>query len=382
MQVEVLTGFDGSSPYADAGVRWESERQVVLRPGLRRVAGRSEEAPGAGSRFSTRLRNVSGAAAPLTVVADWEAPGRVGGHDLGYWRPEGAAEWTMIPGHRRGATRIEYALEVPPGTTELGLYPEFNCGACDAFVTDCARRGVGTEVIGKSREGRDLWLLTLPSPNAEARPFFFQARDHAYETAGSYAVLGVVDFLLGGAPLARYLRSKFRVHIVPMTNPDGVYNGMSRLTWEQGADMNRVQTVPDPAHDALQTAIDCVRPVVHMNLHNWTSKFTDGLLANDASIAERILVHLPADSAHHKRWQVESTADYIRKAGWADLPPEVVREKRRQAWSWKNYCQEQFGAVGVNFEFPWFALDTAAMRAKGARAFAALALAAIDEKGW
>jgi len=47
--------------------------------------------------------------------------------------------------------------------------------------------------------------------------------------------------------------------------------------------------------------------------------------------------------------------------------------------SWKDYCFEQFGARGVTFEFPWFALTTAAMRDKGKRAFVALALSVIEE---
>ncbi len=397
MSVEIITGFDGASPYADAGVKRESEDCAVVLPSLRRMPGRSEEAPGAGSRFNIRLHNPSAAPQRFTVIADWETPARVSGHDLGYVRhgevqgsaaaPSGAMPdkstvgggWRMIPGFRMAETRIEYRLELPPGMTELGLFPEFNYGACANFAADCRSRGVGVEVIGRSRENRDMWMLSLPSPSQSALPFFLQARDHAYETAGSYCVLGIVDFLLGDAALAQYLRSKFHVYIVPMTNPDGVYNGMSRLTWEQGADMNRINTVPDAAHDALQSAIDRVRPAVHMNIHNWTNKFVDGLLANDQTIADKILTHMPADSAHFKRWKVETTADYIRSAGWEKLPAEEVRERRKKSWSWKNYCKETFDAIGVNFEFPWFGLDPAAMRAKGVRAFCALALAAVEE---
>ena len=48
----------------------------------------------------------------------------------------------------------------------------------------------------------------------------------------------------------------------------------------------------------------------------------------------------------------------------------------------KDYCKEKFNAICVTFELPWFGLNTADMRAKGARAFTALALAAIAERGW
>lgn len=398
MSVEIITGFDGASPYADAGVQRESENCAVVLPSLRRMPGRSEEAPGAGSRFNIRLHNQSAMPQQFTVIADWETPARVADHDLGYVRygdvhgPAAAHSkamadkstvdrgWRMIPGFRLGETCVEYKLELPPGITELGLSPEFNYGDCAKFAADCQARGIVVEVIGQSRQKRDVWMLSLASPNRSARTFFLQARDHAYESAGSFCVLGIVDFLLGASALAQYLRSKFHVYIVPMTNPDGVHDGMSRLTWEQGADMNRINTVPDAAHDALQAAIDRVRPIVHMNIHNWINKFVDGLLANDQPVAEKILAHMPAESAHHKRWRVETTADFIKAAGWENLSAEAVREKRRASWSWKNYCQEKFGAIGVNFEFPWFGLDPAAMRAKGVLAFCALALAAVEEK--
>lgn len=286
----------------------------------------------------------------------------------------------MIPGYRLGETAIEYQLNLPPGITALGLYPAYNYSTCTSFVARAEALGTGLDVIGVSREGREIWMLQIPSPNRSALPFFLQVRDHPYETSGSFCVEGVVDFLLGESSLARYVRSKFDVFIVPMTNPDGVYNGMSRLTWERGADMNRVRTNPDAAHDALKSTIDRVRPAVHMNIHLWTDKFVDGLLLNDQPIADKIQTHMPADHLHNKRWKVRTTADYIKREGWENMSAAEVLESRAKYWSWRNYCKEEFDATGVNFEFPWFGLDTASMRIKGAQAFAALALAAIEER--
>ena len=392
MSIEILTGFDGASPYSDVGVTRESENCAVVFPGLRRIPGNSGEAAGVSSRLNIRLQNTGNAAAQFTIIADWKSAdckkcASPDGHDLGYVlypQTHGSTgdngDWLMIPGYRRGNTQIEYHLDLPPGITALGLFPEFNYGDCAHFVADCKARGVEVETIGQSREKRDIWLLSLPSPNKTAPPFFLQARDHAYETAGSFCVLGIVDFLLSNSALAQYLRSKFHVYIVPMTNPDGVYNGMSQLTWEQGANMNRIFTVPDAAHDALKSAIDRIRPAVHMNIHNWTHKFLDGLLANDQTIADKILTHMPADYRHNKRWTVQTTAEYIKASGWDTLPADEMRKQHQKHWSWKNYCKDKFEAIGVTFEFPWFGLNTTAMRAKGAQAFCALALAAVEER--
>ena len=53
MSVEILTGFDGSSPHADAGVDRTGDAAFVLRPGWRAQEGVSEEAPGCGSRAAS-----------------------------------------------------------------------------------------------------------------------------------------------------------------------------------------------------------------------------------------------------------------------------------------------------------------------------------------
>ena len=233
MDLEILTGFDGSCPHSERGVTRDGEGRFVLYPSFREREGISEEAPGAGSRFSTRIRNSGKQVAETELVLDWETEQRTLHHDLGYIRPEGQDEWTMVPGIRLGSV-VTYRLSIPPGVTEMGLYPEYNYGACQRFV-ESVPGDVAVGVIGKSQQGRPIWRLTLPSANPAATCFFIQARDHAYETAGSYCVEGIIDFLLSGEALAEYLRSKFTVVIVPMTNPDGVHNGMSRLTSERGA---------------------------------------------------------------------------------------------------------------------------------------------------
>ena len=107
-----------------------------------------------------------------------------------------------------------------------------------------------------------------------------------------------------------------------------------------------------------------------MNVHNWTNKFVDGLLVNEAETAERIVALFPADHARYKRWQVEVRADWL-KANNVTETPEANK-------SWKNYCDEQFGAISVNFELPWFGISTAAMEEKGRKAMVALALTAVE----
>ncbi len=370
MAVDLLLGFDGSAPHNRRGARRLGPAAFELRPNTRREPGLSEEVtPPGGSRFWTRVSNSGRDAVTVRLRVNWECAERIRHHDFGYIRHEADADWTLVPARRRRAV-AEYRLRLAPGVTDVALSPEYNCADALAFVRRTAAAGAVAREIGRSRGGRKLWSLNFPSPDPRAATFLVLARNHAYESSGSYAAEGIASFLLSDDPLAAYLRGKFSVCLLPLTNPDGVHDGMSRLTRERGADLNRLHTLPDAAHRALRAAIDDLRPAVLMNVHNWTDKFVDGLLANEQQVAERIQAHMPADAAHGKRWRVETRDDYLRAIGQSEVP--------ETAKSWKDYGLERFGATCVTFEFPWFGLRAADMREKGRQAFVALALAAVE----
>eukprot|EP00930_Biecheleria_cincta_P040724 TRINITY_DN27896_c0_g1_i1.p1 TRINITY_DN27896_c0_g1~~TRINITY_DN27896_c0_g1_i1.p1 ORF type:complete len:791 (-),score=97.67 TRINITY_DN27896_c0_g1_i1:872-3244(-) len=71
------------------------------------------------------------------------------------------------------------------------------------------------------------------------------ARQHPGEVVGSWAVQGLLKFLLGPTPAARRLREDYVFHVVPMVNVDGVVHGNSRCTLA-GVDPNRVWHDPNP----------------------------------------------------------------------------------------------------------------------------------------
>ncbi len=87
------------------------------------------------------------------------------------------------------------------------------------------------ESIGKSVEGRDLWILKI-SDNAqenEAEPeVFYTATMHGDETLGYILMLRLADSLLKGYnPIAKTnnLVDNLEIFINPLANPDGTYAG-------------------------------------------------------------------------------------------------------------------------------------------------------------
>lgn len=71
------------------------------------------------------------------------------------------------------------------------------------------------------------------------------ARQHPGEVVGSWAVQGLLRFLLGATPAAKRLREEFVFHVIPLVNVDGVVHGNSRCTLA-GVDPNRVWHDPNP----------------------------------------------------------------------------------------------------------------------------------------
>lgn len=71
------------------------------------------------------------------------------------------------------------------------------------------------------------------------------SRVHPGEVQSSFALEGLVEFLLSDSEEANEIRSKFIVYVVPMLNIDGVINGNQRTNLA-GLDLNRVWSDPSP----------------------------------------------------------------------------------------------------------------------------------------
>lgn len=77
------------------------------------------------------------------------------------------------------------------------------------------------------------------------RVMVITSRVHPGETQSSFALEGMVNFLLSDDPRAQDLRKNFIFYVVPMLNPDGVIQGNMR-TDLCGVDMNRRWTDSSP----------------------------------------------------------------------------------------------------------------------------------------
>ncbi len=101
--------------------------------------------------------------------------------------------------------------------------------------------------LGATVEGRDLDLVTVGRTAPGKLPIWIIARQHPGESMAEWFVEGLLERLLDGAdPVARRIREKAVLYIVPNMNPDGAIRGNLR-TNAAGANLNREWREPDPA---------------------------------------------------------------------------------------------------------------------------------------
>ena len=93
--------------------------------------------------------------------------------------------------------------------------------------------------IGKSKMGKDLWLLDIGAGEKRKKEtVVIISRQHPPEVTGYFAMQTFVEEILADHPLAKNFREKYRMLVYPLMNPDGVDQGHWRHNIG-GVDLNR-----------------------------------------------------------------------------------------------------------------------------------------------
>lgn len=115
----------------------------------------------------------------------------------------------------------------------------------DLVDRTAATAGVVHSVLGRTLDGRDLDLLTFGEPGPERRSIWVIGRQHPGETMASFWMEGFLARLADPEDaLARQLRERAVIYVVPHMNPDGAIRGHLR-TNAAGVNLNRVWDAPD-----------------------------------------------------------------------------------------------------------------------------------------
>jgi murein tripeptide amidase MpaA len=139
----------------------------------------------------------------------------------------------------------------------IAYIPPYTLSKLESLLSELRPHpGVRIETIGKSVEGRPLYLVSVAEPGSseEDRPVtWIVARQHAFEAGGSWAVEGLLRFLTGPDPEAQSIRKQVLFKVCPMVNPDGVVVGGTRFN-ARGIDLNRHWHTTDPLSQDVKSA--------------------------------------------------------------------------------------------------------------------------------
>jgi Zinc carboxypeptidase len=135
------------------------------------------------------------------------------------------------------------------------------------------RGRLGLEEVGRSVQGRPLYLLTAGSG---PRKVLLWSQMHGDEPSATPALLDLVDTLLASdAAEARAILDGLSLLLVPMLNPDGTERYARRNA--QAIDVNRdALSLTSPEGRVLKAVRDRFRPELGFNLHDQNRRTTVG----------------------------------------------------------------------------------------------------------
>jgi murein tripeptide amidase MpaA len=217
----------------------------------------------------------------------------------------------------------------------------------DLVAETAACEGVDYVRLGSTLDGQSIDCLEMGEGDVQV---WLYARQHPGETQAEWWIEGALECLTDPAdPVARALRAKCRIHVVPNCNPDGSRRGNLR-TNAVGANLNREWAEPTPEKSpevlailgrmdetgvdfAMDVHADEAIPAVFLagfdGIPSWTQAQGDGY-----DRYERILDR--------------RTPDFQTKLGY----PKAARSKANLAMS-TNQLAERFGAVAMTLEMPY-----------------------------
>ena len=340
--LQVLGGFDGANPQeGSAIVREQSDRF--------RIYPFNEEGSNDAYyfRFNTKVVNGCAVEKAIELLVEWPALERHPDYpyDVYYYGRRGQWRWTYAS--VQGVT-AQVHIEVPPGETYVGFYPRYSFGQYEDFIKNLNPSPLLTVwEEGKSYYGRNIYALKLTAPGATdgRRVILITARNHPYETSGSYIVEEMVRFLLGDSDEAEQLQKKHIFYFLPMMNPDGVALGMNQRTRPNGVNLSYGVGADDPALQTLLKLVERIGPVLWADIHSWPHKGDDGMWCTHQWVADGLLQRMPNGTFQDYVWNVS----FVRERGTAD----------NHLWQWLIRTMD---GGGVSLSISWYRRNEADLR--------------------
>lgn len=342
--IEVIGGFDGANPQSQDSIIQESSNRFRIKPFNEKGSNDSYY-----FRFNTRVINQSQNPQPLELIIEWPAllnhPDYP--YDTYYYGDMGKWKWTYAAIEE---TEAKIHIHVPPGITYVGCYPRYNYNYLEEFLSKIQEtKELKKWVVGKSFFNRNIWCIKITDPDVpsvEKTTVLLTARNHPYETSGSYITEEIVRYLQKSHDLtAARLKKEHIIYIIPVLNPDGVALGLNQQTRPGGVNISYGVESDDPAVKTLLKTVDNFRPVLWADIHSWPHKGDDGMWCTHKWIADELLAAIPNRTFNNYIWDVS----FVNERNTKD----------NHLWQW---LIRTYNSGGVSLSISWYRRNEKDMR--------------------
>jgi len=249
---------------------------------------------------------------------------------------------------------VTVQFSLPPGLSWISTNPPWHIRQNEDWFRKIRQAGARARVIGYSAAKRPIRAVEFGRGPLTA---VVLARMHPYESASSFAARGVAEWLARARP--RKVLQEWTVSIVPISNPDGVAEGCTRLTGRNGVDLNiEAMDSADQVATVLRRWIAGKKPDVFLNFHNWMSKTANGLYYFEKPELWAFLKEFDRMVWEGRTWYALRIGEDLRGGD----PERQVLER---------HCRAAFGSLCYILEFPWHGSTPQGIRLSGERGFKA-----------
>jgi hypothetical protein len=256
LQVSVSADFPGGS----VEVERAEGSSLRIRPGKR---------PGRGWECWWYFKASGLPAGTLTLDVGggvWATP------DRAVWSRDGKT-WTRTPaGKRVEKDRIRYEIETGAAEAWFAWGPPFVLEDAAAAVAEAAKSCPEAKAfeLCKSRDGRSVPAVRIGSG---PRRVWIQARQHAWESGGSWVGRGFLEWTTSADPAAAALRARAEIVVVPVMDADAVSigaGGKGQTPQDHNRDWSDAPHWPEvkAAQDGIRAMAAAGGLDVFVDLHN------------------------------------------------------------------------------------------------------------------
>ena len=292
-----------------------------------------------GRELALRIVNLNESAYP----AGWPGYRACVSEDRSYW---GRAETSFDDKADNGTLAIRHA---PAGDLAWFAYfaPYSLERHADLIAEAAASEGVAYRCLGHSLDGRPIDCLEMGEGQM---PVWLYARQHPGESMAEWWMEGALEALCDPAdPVARLLRAKCRLYLVPNCNPDGSFRGHLR-TNAIGTNLNREWHAPSaeksPEVLAILSRMDSTGVRFAMDVHG-----DEAIAANFLAGFEGIPSWSDALGEQYARYRAilaRRTPDFQTAKGYG-----IARPGKANLTMSTNQLAERFGACSMTLEMPF-----------------------------